>query len=301
MALALVSKPKHASTGRSASARNKKAMPGRNHTSRQFGSDVARIGLPTLAPGHPVIQAKLKVGAPNDKFEQEADRVADAVMRMPEATPVNELTQAALNPGQHIQRLCTECEDELQRQPIDEEEEVLQTKMTDSGMPGTNHNLGNRVNQLRGRGRPLPKTLRTFFEPRFGHDFSNVRLHTDGRAAITAGAISARAFTAGRDIVFGASQFAPETGHGKRLLAHELTHVVQQRRGLGATLQRQAVAAPNYRGCTPAMHDVMSEQLHERWQRHRPLVQCMRLHSAGILSRRPLHSVATSELYISKL
>lgn len=256
MALALVSIPKHASTGRSASARNKKAMPGRNHTSRQFGSDVARIGLPTLAPGHPVIQAKLKIGEPNDKYEQEADRVADEVMRMPEPGALTGTVQPQAGLGLHVQRMCSECEDEVQRQQIDEEEEVLQTKMTDSGMPGTDHNLGNRVNQLRGRGQPLPKTLRTFFEPRFGHDFSNVRLHTDGRAAITAGAINARAFTAGRDIVFGANQFAPGTGHGKKLLAHELTHTIQQGRSAKRAGHNYGLVQRQPVGCTEQVTDV---------------------------------------------
>lgn len=77
-------------------------------------------------------------------------------------------------------------------------------------------------------GQALPQGTRDYFEPRFGHDFSQVRVHTDAQAAQAAQGVQARAYTTGRNIVFGAGQFAPETEGGKRLLAHELTHVVQQ-------------------------------------------------------------------------
>jgi lipoprotein-anchoring transpeptidase ErfK/SrfK len=81
---------------------------------------------------------------------------------------------------------------------------------------------------LQGPGQPLDTATRTFMEPRFGHDFSRVRVHTDARAVASAQAIGALAYTRGRDIVFGAGQYAPNTTEGQRLLAHELTHVVQQ-------------------------------------------------------------------------
>jgi hypothetical protein len=81
---------------------------------------------------------------------------------------------------------------------------------------------------LRSPGQPLDAAARAFFEPRFGHDFSQVRVHADGRAAESARAVNAFAYTVGRDVVFGAGQYGPHTHHGKRLLAHELTHVVQQ-------------------------------------------------------------------------
>lgn len=77
-------------------------------------------------------------------------------------------------------------------------------------------------------GQSLPKALRSYFEPRFGQDFSQVRLHTDGQAAQAAQGIQAKAYTTGENIVFGAGQYAPDTEGGKRLLAHELTHVIQQ-------------------------------------------------------------------------
>ncbi len=83
----------------------------------------------------------------------------------------------------------------------------------------------------RGNGRPLDTDTRSFMESRFGEDFSKVRLHTDAQAAKSAQALNARAYTVGRHIAFGASQYAPETGKGQKLLVHELTHVVQQQHG----------------------------------------------------------------------
>lgn len=80
-------------------------------------------------------------------------------------------------------------------------------------------------------GRPLDDETRGFMEPRFGHDFSQVRLHTDARAAESADAVSALAYTVGQDIVFGAGQYQPGTSEGRRLIAHELAHTVQQGRG----------------------------------------------------------------------
>lgn len=80
-------------------------------------------------------------------------------------------------------------------------------------------------------GQPLPASERAFFEPRFGHDFSRVRVHTDGGADSAAQSVGARAFAVGRDLVFARGQFTPGTSEGRTLLAHELTHVVQQGAG----------------------------------------------------------------------
>ena len=89
---------------------------------------------------------------------------------------------------------------------------------------------------LPGRGQPLAQPLRDFFEARFGHDFRDVHLHTDTPAAGLAESIHARAFAVGQEVVFGAGEFAPETSRGRELMAHELTHVVQQER---STIRRQ--------------------------------------------------------------
>src|SRR5205085_10672975 len=89
--------------------------------------------------------------------------------------------------------------------------------------------------QLPHAGQPLPATTREFMEPRFGHDFSRVRVHTDGAAANAARAVRARAYTIGQDIVFGSGESTPATTAGQQLLAHALTHVVQQNAGGGPT------------------------------------------------------------------
>jgi Domain of unknown function (DUF4157) len=91
-----------------------------------------------------------------------------------------------------------------------------------SGVPPIVHEV------LRSPGQALDAGTRAFMEPRFGFDFSGVRVHTDGRAAVSARAVNAVAYTVGRDVVFGEGMYAPGTSEGKRLLAHELTHVVQQ-------------------------------------------------------------------------
>jgi hypothetical protein len=158
-------------------------------------------------------QAKLTVGAPNDAFEREADQVADQVMRMPE-------------PG--VQRMCAECE----------EEEKIQAKEEPGRTPSVPDGFEPRFSALRGGGQPLPASERAFFEPRFGHDFANVRLHSGPAASELASSVHARAFTLGRSIVLGSDQYAPGTSDGRRLMAHELTHVVQQR-GARESIQRE--------------------------------------------------------------
>lgn len=100
---------------------------------------------------------------------------------------------------------------------------------------------------LRSSGRPLDPATRAFMEPRFGHDFSGVRVHTNAQAAESAQAVNAYAYTIGKDIFFDAGKFSPSTDHGRELLAHELTHVAQQRHGLGhvapgAAQEREASA-----------------------------------------------------------
>src|SRR6185369_2061300 len=104
--------------------------------------------------------------------------------------------------------------------------------------------MESQIERLKGGGQPMPESLRAHFEPRFGHDFSDVRLHTGSDAAEASQNIGAKAFTVGNDVAFGAAQYSPETGAGKTLLAHELTHVVQQTArttGPGPTIQRQPV------------------------------------------------------------
>ena len=129
------------------------------------------------------------------------NRVADEVMRMPDP--------------------------QVQRQD-EEEEETLETKINTSKTLEANPDLESGIQALKGGGQPVPKSVRASFETHFGRDFGNVRIHTDTKAVDLARDLSAQAFTVGRDVVFGAEQYAPSTSVGKRLLAHELTHVAQQ-------------------------------------------------------------------------
>ena len=140
------------------------------------------------------------------------------------------------------QRQTEEEEEELLTTPVqrqveeeeEEEEELLQPKGNAGDMQTLESGVESEVKALKGKGRPLPEETRTYFEPRFGVDFRGVSIHTDTRAGRIAGMLNARAFTVGRDVVFGAGQFHPETGGGRKLLAHELTHVIQQKKMIAA-------------------------------------------------------------------
>ncbi len=169
-------------------------------------------------------QAKLTISQPDDPYEQEADRVADQVLHM--EVPESPGQMAIRSQQQSVQRRCAACEAEEQE--------------TTAGVDQV----------LRSAGQPLDDATRSFMEPRFGHDFSQVRIHTGTQADTSTQTLNARAYTVGQNIVFGAGQYVPDTNMGKHLLAHELTHVVQQA-SLGGTIapslnqnavvQRQAV------------------------------------------------------------
>ncbi|MEO6232014.1 MAG: DUF4157 domain-containing protein [Ferruginibacter sp.] len=159
-------------------------------------------------------QPKLTINTPNDQYEQEADAIADKVMRM--AKPGVQLKPL---PIIAIQRKCAHCEDE---------EQQLQRKETNDEEVTADYNLESHIRGLSGGGQPLPNDLRNFYEPRFGYDFSNVKIHTNTDAAKSAESINALAYTSGNHIVFNSGEFSPGTDTGKKLLGHELTHVVQQ-------------------------------------------------------------------------
>lgn len=128
-----------------------------------------------------------------------------------------------------------EAQTKLQRQ-AEEEEKQAQPKAAPGGTPKVTPNIESNINSMRGGGQPLSESTRSFFEPRFGADFSHVRLHTGTNAAQTAQSINARAFTTGKDIVFNSGQYSPGTSSGNHLLAHELTHVIQQKKGIDLAL-----------------------------------------------------------------
>ena len=125
-----------------------------------------------------------------------------------------------------------------QETDFDEDEDFLQAKATPGYTPKVSPNVAAKIQNLKGGGQPLPANQRHFFESRMGQDFSGVRIHTDSKAAGTAQTIKAKAFTLGNNIVFNTGQYSHDNQEGKKLLAHELTHVVQQSGGAGVGLQR---------------------------------------------------------------
>jgi hypothetical protein len=155
---------------------------------------------------------------PMKEEEEEEEGSSQPVdMDMPEPDELMESPQplvAGRNPEAWLQRMCTECE----------EKKDIQAKE----ISGQTAAVSSSVEPVQGGGKPLDTSVRSFFEPRFGYIFDRVRVHTDARAAESARAVNALAYTLGHHIVFGTGQYAPDTTAGRRLMAHELTHVVQQ-------------------------------------------------------------------------
>lgn len=145
------------------------------------------------------IQASLRVGPVDDPLEREADRVA------------NEVTQGGS--ARTLQRTCA-CEGSGQPCPECAESSNAAPQAA--------------VDALTYSGRPIDRGVREAFEPRFGTSFENVRIHDDAQAASGADSVGARAYTVGNHIVFAAGEYQPHNSSGRRTLAHELTHVVQQ-------------------------------------------------------------------------
>ncbi len=180
------------------------------------------------------IQTKLAVSEPGDPYEQEADLVAEQVMRMPAPT---------------LQPPCASCSTTSTPCRGCGIGELVQRK-TENFSEGTNSIRDNFVQSL-GPGQPLDTATRAIVEPRFGRDFSNVRVHTDVGAARAAQQVNALAYTTGHDIVFGAGQYMPHTPDGRKLIAHELAHVVQQSRLETAHIQRTPASKVSCSGATP--------------------------------------------------
>jgi hypothetical protein len=157
------------------------------------------------------IYPKLEVGAADDPLEHEADRVADQVMRMPDPAP------SSSSAPPRISRKCAACEEDGKVRP----KRAIAPGFAGAAPAGVRQAIA-------GPGRPLDAATRHFFEPRFGHDFSRVRIHAGAQAAASARALAAQAYTVGADIVFAGGKFSPATTEGRRLVAHELSHVVQQ-------------------------------------------------------------------------
>lgn len=176
------------------------------------------------------IQRKPRIGVPGDRFEREADDLADQVMRMTQPPPFD-----SASCGQGFARGV---------EPVD----LIQRAAAENNDTTPDSELAMRVASQAGS--PLPAGLRAYFAPRFGRNFDDVLIHTGPQADAAASSVQARAFTVGHHVVFADHQYQPATDDGRRLLAHELSHVVQQSGesplGHGAALpglQRQAVPA----------------------------------------------------------
>jgi hypothetical protein len=167
--------------------------------------------MPSVPPV--MLQRKLAIHEPGDSYEQEADRAAEHVMRMPSPVAAGSAVSSSV--------------------PIAQLKAAGPSGAGGGEAPSIVHEV------LRSPGQPLDGATRSFMEPRFGHDFSNVRVHTDAKAAESASAVQARAYTVGKDVVFGAGEFAPRSHEGQRLLGHELAHVVQQNGSPAAAPQIQ--------------------------------------------------------------
>ena len=195
------------------------------------------------------IQTKLTVNTPGDPYEQEADRIADQIMRQ----PATETTAPVGSSPQPVSNHAGTSDEPEVRDPS----EIMPASLRRHGIPPTfdadpdaQHGSAlatvQTVRSLPSGGTPLEPSLRAFFEPRFGHSFAQVRVHTDEAAAHSARALDALAYTQGPHIAFAAGKFEPHNESGRRLLAHELTHVVQQGYAGQHRIQRSYLAtSPN--------------------------------------------------------
>jgi hypothetical protein len=190
--------------------------------------------IQTARPGSP-IQAKLTVTPAGNQYEQEADTIAQQVVQQ-----INAPLPAQMIPGHTAQRQTTEDDkDKLQMMRIQR-----QTGVEKDGFD-VRPQIESRIQATRGGGSPIPNRSRSKLEGAFGADFSGVRVHTDTESDALNRSVQARAFTTGRDIFFRQGEYNPDSAGGQELLAHELTHVVQQsgRDQTKAPLQNQSAGA----------------------------------------------------------
>lgn len=225
------------------------------------GESISRcIGNSLNSQNH---QAKLSIGSANDKYEREADDVADRFVE--NQSNVVSVTPADNNSvtnqhEQYVQRACAECEEE--------KFSLLQRKPNGQPAPIASSQAAGQINAATKSGKPLSSKIRHQYEKYFRADFSHVRIHTGSTAIKASDSINARAFTLGNHIVFGRDQFRPTEKGGRHILAHELTHVVQQSKMISPRhIQRQA--AGDGASATPApinggLTDEMLKQISRR-------------------------------------
>ena len=190
-------------------------------------------------------QTKLAVGTVGDKYEQEADKVADQVMAMPLSGQTTQQGTQQANPLLHSEEESLtantvqakalsngSCASAPSGEQGENEDEQLVQKKEQAGSPNSiNPQFSAQLQQSAASGKKLPSNTRQDMEARFGHSFSQVRIHTDQQAVAMTQQVNAEAFATGNHIYLNAGRYQPESSSGQRLLAHELTHVLQQRKG----------------------------------------------------------------------
>ncbi|MDR8390606.1 DUF4157 domain-containing protein [Aliifodinibius sp. S!AR15-10] len=226
---------------------------------------------PASLAGNHFIQPKLEGGKSGDKYERQADHVADWVMRMPnhhiQQQPVDEELQmnvmqdeeaiqmrpiAVQEEQSHgIDQMCPRCQDHFrQGKPIDCpecREKLLQAKSGSNPKNGPDYaprEINNQLQSSTGGGHRLPRKVQREMSTKMVADFSDVKVHTDSKSAEMTDSLGAKAFTYGSDIYFNQHQYSPGTATGKHLLAHELTYVIQQSPGNSKQIQRKAHPKP---------------------------------------------------------
>ncbi|WP_143306258.1 eCIS core domain-containing protein [Chitinophaga vietnamensis] len=200
----------------------------------------AAITAPYARSGLLLIMPKLRVGAVDDPMEREADTMADKVLRSP--APFS------------IQRKCAHCEEEEKKVQLKPQSSFAQSQSNDSAIAESLHHSA-------GQGQGMDAPVRSFMEERFGANFSAVRIHTGHEAGQLSEQLQARAFTVGNDIYFNSGEYRPDSDSGKHLLAHELTHTIQQN-GAAALIQR----APK---CPQDVIDKLVEEMHKYYDKER--------------------------------
>lgn len=180
------------------------------------------------------VQKKMKVGAENDSYEAEADTIADKVLQMDNVKQHRFTQTSAL-----VQKKCAHCEEEekIRKKPL---AETITPYIQKSSLAATTEvqapvQVENQIITTKGSGSRLDNRAKDYMEERFGVDFSDVRIHTNSQAVQMSEDLNAKAFTVGNDIYFNQGQFNPNSSSGKHLLAHELTHTIQQS---GSQVQR---------------------------------------------------------------
>ncbi|MBX2826907.1 MAG: DUF4157 domain-containing protein [Flavobacteriaceae bacterium] len=202
--------------------------------------------------GGVVLQRKLSIGSADDAYEKEADQVADKVVQMKPAEMGSPPQIGAL-----IQRQCADCE-----------EESIQQKGAGSEGGTASQALTQQINNTRGNGHKMDSSTLDFMENRFGSDFSNVSIHTGSNAIQMNRELNAHAFTVGNDIYFNQGKYNPGSESGKHLLAHELTHTIQQ--GHGKNLRRSMVSPTQANGGTVSEEEIQMKSAGLQIQRMQP-------------------------------